>query len=186
MRTNDIPNLISLLRMLLVPPLVWLLLNGEYGFALLLFAIAGISDALDGYLAKNYQWSSRLGSILDPLADKLLLVAAYLILGWLGEIPVWLVVLVVGRDLVIVAGAIIYHYRVGRFDLTPTVLSKLNTLAQILLIFTVLLAKSLLPLPQWIIYGFAYTVLITTLLSGLGYVWTWGSRALRANRRMGA
>jgi cardiolipin synthase len=182
MRTNDIPNLISLLRMLLVPPLVWLLLRGEYAFALLLFAIAGISDALDGYLAKNYRWSSRLGSILDPLADKLLLVTAYLTLGWLGRIPAWLVVLVVGRDLIIVAGAVIYHYRVGRFDFVPTVLSKLNTLAQILLILAVLLTESLLPLPNWIIYGFAYTVLITTLLSGLGYVWTWSSRALHAVR----
>lgn len=178
MRNNDIPNIISLLRMLLVPPLAWLLWQGEYGFALLLFAIAGITDALDGYLAKRYHWSSRLGSILDPLADKLLLVTAYLTLGWLGEIPIWLVVLVVSRDLVIVAGATIYHYKVGRYDLVPTILSKLNTLAQILLILAVLLTKSLLPLPHWIISGFAYTVLITTLLSGVGYVWTWGSRAL--------
>lgn len=182
MHGNQIPNIISLLRMFMVPPVVWLLLQAEYGFALLLFAIAGISDALDGYLAKRYHWSSRLGSILDPLADKLLLVSAYLTLGWLSQIPVWLVVLVVGRDLVIVSGAIIYHFRFGRFDFAPTLPSKLNTLAQILLILSVLLTHSLLPLPSWIINGLAYTVLITTLMSGIGYVWTWGSRAFDARR----
>ncbi|MEO7558424.1 MAG: CDP-alcohol phosphatidyltransferase family protein [Gammaproteobacteria bacterium] len=182
MRGNQIPNTISLLRMFLVPPVVWLLLQGEYGFALLLFALAGISDALDGYLAKRYHWSSRLGSILDPLADKLLLVSAYLTLGWLGQIPVWLAALVVGRDLVIVCGALIYHVRFGRFDFAPTFLSKLNTLAQILLIFSVLLIHSLLPLPPWVINGLAYIVLITTLMSGIGYVWTWGNRAFRVRR----
>jgi cardiolipin synthase len=182
MHSNNIPNIISLLRMLLVPPLVWLLMQEEYAFALLLFAVAGISDALDGYLAKRFQWSSRLGSILDPLADKLLLVTAYLVLGWLGRIPLWLVVLVVGRDLVIMGGAITYHLRVGRFDFIPTRLSKLNTLAQILLILAVLFTDSVLPLPRWVIDGLAFSVLVTTLWSGLGYVWTWGSRALHAGQ----
>lgn len=178
MHSRDIPNAISLLRMLLVVPVVWVILRGAYAYALLLFAVAGISDALDGYLAKRFGWSSRLGSILDPLADKLLLVSCYLTLGILGLIPVWLVVLVVGRDMVIVAGALAYHYRVGRFELHPTILSKLNTLAQILLVLAVLAAGSVLPLPGWVIDAFAYTVLVTTLLSGLGYVWTWSQRAL--------
>src|SRR3990172_3309285 len=105
MGLKDIPNIISLLRMALVPPVVILLLNGYYGWALLVFVSAGLSDGLDGYLAKRFGWRSRLGAILDPLADKLLLVASYLTLGWLGQLPLWLVAVVVGRDIVIVAGA---------------------------------------------------------------------------------
>lgn len=180
MQANHIPNTISLFRMLLVPPMVVALLNEYYGAALVLFAVAGVSDALDGYLAKRYGWSSRLGSILDPLADKLLLVSAYLILGWLGELPLWLVLVVVGRDLVIVAGGVAYHYFIGSYELDPSLLSKLNTLAQIVLILATLVTHSVLNLPAGMIAALVYLVLATTLLSGLSYVWTWGVRALRA------
>jgi len=180
MGLKDIPNIISLLRMALVPPVVILLLNGYYGWALLVFVSAGLSDGLDGYLAKRFGWRSRLGAILDPLADKLLLVASYLTLGWLGQLPLWLVAVVVGRDIVIVAGAVAYHYRISQFHPMPSVLSKINTLAQILLIITVLVMHGLFALPAWIMSVLMFTVLITTLLSGLGYVWVWGMRALHA------
>ncbi|MBI3345314.1 MAG: CDP-alcohol phosphatidyltransferase family protein [Gammaproteobacteria bacterium] len=183
MQASNIPNAISLGRILLVPPMVVLLLNEYYGAALVLFAVAGVSDALDGYLAKRYGWGSRLGSILDPLADKLLLVSAYLVLGWLGEIPLWLVMAVVGRDLVIVAGGVAYHYLIGSYELEPSLLSKLNTLAQIVLILAMLVTHSVLILPAWLVAALVYLVLVTTLLSGLSYVWTWGVRALRAKRR---
>lgn len=184
MRLSLIPNIISVLRMLLVPPVVVLLLNGRYGVALLLFVIAGLSDALDGYLAKHCGWTSRLGAILDPLADKLLLVSSYLTLGWLGHLPIWLVALVAVRDLVIVGGGVAYHFKVSRFEPAPTVLSKLNTLAQILLIVSVLFAQGVWPLPAWVPSGLMYVVLITTVVSGLSYVWTWGIRALRAAWRV--
>lgn len=180
MQPNHIPNTISLFRMLLVPPMVVVLLNGYYGAALVLFAVAGVSDALDGYLAKRYGWTSRLGSILDPLADKLLLVSAYLILGWMGEIPLWLVLVVVGRDLVIVAGGVAYHYFIGSYELEPSLLSKLNTLAQIVLILAILVTHSVVNLSAGMVASLIYLVLVTTLLSGLSYVWTWGVRALRA------
>ena len=104
MRRQDIPNLISITRILLVVPLVVALLDYQFGIAMVLFAIAGISDALDGFLAKHYHWESRLGSILDPLADKLLLVAGFATLTWLGYIPNWLLWLVIGRDIMIVTG----------------------------------------------------------------------------------
>ncbi|MEW6352974.1 MAG: CDP-alcohol phosphatidyltransferase family protein [Pseudomonadota bacterium] len=179
MRRADIPNIISLLRAALVPPFLWLLLEERYGAALALFAVAGVSDALDGYLAKRYNWRTRLGSILDPLADKLLLVCAYLALGWLGQLPVWLVGIVVARDAVIVGGALAYHFKIRRFEASPSWLSKINTVAQILLIIVVLLAQGVLPLAGSVAGALMYTVLITTVLSGLGYVWTWGRRALR-------
>lgn len=169
------------MRMMLVPPVVLMLVYERYFVALLLLMAAGLSDALDGYLAKRFGWGSRLGSILDPLADKLLLMSSYIALGWLGQIPVWLVLVVVGRDIIIVAGGLAYHYGIKPIDLmAPTLLSKLNTLAQIILVLVVLLAESLLPLPDWMITGLVYIVLLTTLLSGLGYVWTWGARALHA------
>ena len=105
MKASDIPNLITAFRFLLVPPVVLSLLNDRFGTALILFFIAGFSDALDGYLAKRNNWTSRIGALMDPLADKLLLVSCFVTLGWLGWIPVWLVALVVLRDLVIIGGA---------------------------------------------------------------------------------
>ena len=110
MTRKDIPNLISILRILLVIPVIAALMDHQFGLAMVLFAIAGISDALDGFLAKHYHWESRLGSILDPLADKLLLVASFATLTWLGFLPSWLLWLVLGRDIMIVFGVLSYHY----------------------------------------------------------------------------
>lgn len=184
MQNKDIPNAISLLRMLLVPPFILALLAGQYPMALTLFAVAGISDALDGYLAKHYGWISRLGSILDPLADKLLLVSAYVALAWLGQIPAWLVAVVIARDLIIVIGGVFYHYKIAPIRLmAPTVLSKLNTFAQLSLVLVILISRSFLPLPNELIILLIYLVLITTLLSGLSYIWSWGVRGLHEIRR---
>ncbi|MDE2089174.1 MAG: CDP-alcohol phosphatidyltransferase family protein, partial [Gammaproteobacteria bacterium] len=108
MTRRDLPNLISVLRMLLVLPVVALLMTEHYREALLLFGLAGLSDALDGFLAKRYGWTSRLGAVLDPLADKILLVSSYIALGWLRLLPLWLVAAVIVRDLVIVIGAAVY------------------------------------------------------------------------------
>ena len=114
---RHLPNLISVFRVLLVPPVVWLMVQGRYGEALALFVIAGASDGLDGYLAKHFGWVSRFGSIIDPLADKLLLTASFFTLAWLGHLPLWLAVLVIARDLVIVIGGLAYHYLVGKFSM---------------------------------------------------------------------
>jgi cardiolipin synthase len=98
---SDIPNLITILRILLVPPIAYLLYWGDYDIALLLFLGAGLSDALDGFLAKHYGWMSRLGGLLDPIADKALLMSSFIVLAWVDLIPVWLVVVVVLRDVII-------------------------------------------------------------------------------------
>lgn len=130
MNRRDIPNSISVFRILLVVPVVWLLLQQHYAMALVLFAIAGLSDALDGFLAKVNGWESRLGSILDPLADKLLLVCSFLALVWLGLIPSWLFVVVIARDLIIVIGGVAFHLMFGRFEMEPSIISKMNTFFQ--------------------------------------------------------
>ena len=177
MKASDIPNLITAFRFLLVPPVVLSLLNDRFGTALILFFIAGFSDALDGYLAKRNNWSSRLGALMDPLADKLLLVSCFVTLGWLGWIPVWLVALVVLRDLVIVGGAIVFHMRVERIEAAPSYISKLNTFTQILLVLAVIFSKGLYELPVLWLDLLVYSVLATTVWSGLDYVMTWSKLA---------
>ena len=177
MKLRHIPNILTAFRFLLVPPVVVLMLKDEFMPALVLFAVAGFSDAVDGFLARRYHWTSRIGGLMDPLADKLLMVSSYLTLGWLGLIPVWLVALVILRDLVIVTGAVIYNARIEQVEATPSVVSKLNTLAQILLVLSVLFSQAVSALPDWWIDALIYGVLVTIVWSGAGYVWTWGRRA---------
>lgn len=174
---RDLPNLISFLRLLAVMPVVLLLLEGQFGWALLLFVIAGLSDGLDGWLAKHFHWQSRLGGILDPLADKTLLVACFLVLGALKLIPIWLVVAAVGRDLIIVGGATLYHFRVEELQAAPTWASKLNTLVQIGLVVSVIGNAGPVPLPAGFIVFLTWLCLATTLISGIQYVWVWSRKA---------
>ena len=177
MKASDIPNIITVFRFLLVPPVVLLLLEGRFGLALLMFGVAGFSDGLDGYLAKRFNWSSRLGALMDPLADKLLLVSSFITLGWLNQIPLWLVGVVILRDLVIISGALVYHFRIERLEAEPTKLSKLNTVAQILLVLAVMFSAAVQTLPYLWMDVLLYSVLVTTLWSGIDYVWRWSRRA---------
>ena len=183
MQLRDLPNIISVLRLIAVIPVVWLLFEREFGWALALFAAAGVSDGIDGFLAKHYGWQSRLGGILDPLADKTLLVSSFLVLGSLGLIPIWLVLAAVFRDLVIVAGALLYHFQVAEVEAAPTLASKLNTLLQILLVVLVIMDAGPLPLPDALISGLIWGCLATVVVSGTQYVWVWGRKALRAGAR---
>lgn len=185
MQARDIPNAITVARLLLVPPIVLCLLSDRYGLALVLFVVAGVSDALDGFLAKRFGWTSRLGGLLDPIADKLLLVSCYLALTWQGLLPLWLTALVIGRDLVILAGAILYNALIERVEAAPSVISKLNTLSQLLLVVAVLFNYGAQVLPAGWLDVLIYAVLATTVLSGIDYVWTWGWRAWNKKRGSG-
>jgi cardiolipin synthase len=128
----SIPNLITLARILTVPVLVWAIISGEMQLAFLLFLAAGISDAVDGFLAKRFGMATELGAFLDPLADKVLIVSIYVALGIIMALPAWLVILVVSRDFMIV-GAVILSWLVDRpLAMKPAPVSKLNTVAQIL------------------------------------------------------
>ncbi|MEI2741757.1 MAG: CDP-alcohol phosphatidyltransferase family protein [Candidatus Competibacter sp.] len=182
LKTRDIPNLITSLRILLVPPFLWLLLQEHYRMALLLFVIAGVSDALDGFLAKHYGWTSELGGILDPIADKLLLIGALLALGWLNELPAWLVALAIFRDAVIIAGAVSYHLLIERVRGDPLLISKLNTLVQLTLVFAVIFNYGVFPLPRGVLTGLIDLTALTLIWSGAAYVWQWGRRAWTAAR----
>ena len=180
MRARNIPNLITVGRMLLVPPTAWALVQHDYPLALGLFFVAGVSDGLDGFLAKQFDWSSHLGAILDPLADKALLVACFAALSWTGLLPVWLFGLVMLRDVVIVTGAIVYHYRIAPLDAHPTLISKVNTLAQILLVLLVIIQQATGWGQRDWVELLIYLVSVTTLWSGIDYVITWSRRARAA------
>jgi cardiolipin synthase len=176
MNPKHIPNVITAVRIVLVWPVIALILEGNFAWALLLFAVAGISDGVDGFLAKHYHWQSRLGSYLDPLADKLLLISTFISAAWLGMLPAWLVATVILRDLAIISGAIAYYFLLRPFEGQPHWSSKLNTLMQLVLIVTVL-AQQLWEsvwssLVQWLIP----VVFVTTAGSGFWYVWEWSRR----------
>lgn len=182
MQVRNIPNLLTGIRILLVAPLVYILHQEDYFLSLWIILVAGASDGLDGFLAKRYRWQSRLGSILDPIADKLLLISSFIMLTLLGHFPYWLMLLVLGRDGIIVLGAFAYHFFVGPLEMEPAPLSKLNTLCQILLIVAVIISQApeldIFPSVNWLIY----LVAVTTFTSGMQYVWHWGRRAWRMSR----
>ena len=138
----SIPNLITLARILLVPVVVWAIATGQMYFAFLLFLAAGISDAVDGFLAKRFGMKTELGAYLDPLADKVLIVSIYVTLGITGVIPLWIVILVVSRDIMIV-GAIILSWLIDRpVQIRPHMISKVNTAVQIVFAGLVLFVHS--------------------------------------------
>jgi len=178
-KPRHIPNIISVFRIILVYPVVHFVLARRFDWALALFVVAGVSDAVDGFLAKRFQWQSRLGSYLDPLADKLLLVSCFVSTAWLGLIPVWLLLLVLLRDLVIVTGAVAYYFLLRPFEGQPHLVSKLNTLLQLLLIVAVLFHHGVAALPASLLSVLIGAVAFTTLTSGVIYVYVWGQRYWR-------
>ena len=180
MRASDIPNLITVGRILLVPPIAWAMIQQYFLLALILFFVAGVSDAADGFLAKYYGWTSRLGALLDPLADKFLLVTAYASLAWVGLLPLWLLMLVVVRDVVIVSGATVYNFHIQRLEAEPTLISKLNTLLQILLVLLVIIHQATGWGERDWIEILVYAVAVTVVWSGIDYVITWSRRARSA------
>ncbi len=178
MKLRDIPNMLTIIRLFLVIPLVILLLMEEYAIALTIFVIAGLSDGLDGLLAKRFGWTSRFGSIADPLADKLLMISSYFVLCWQTELPWWLFVAILLRDLVIVGGALSYNHLFGLEEVKPTYLSKVNTFMQILLVLIVIYDLATSTVPEAFRLSLVYLVLATTIASGVQYSSKWGRKAV--------
>lgn len=174
---RHIPNLICLLRLALIVPLVLAMRDGEQVLILLLFTIAAVSDALDGYLAKRFGWTSDLGRFLDPMADKLLLVSVFVTAAWLDIAPWWVAAVAVARDLVIAGGALIYRLWFGPLRGRPTVISKINTGVQIAYLLAVILASAFGVPPREVLEALAVVVLITTIASGIDYVTRFAQRA---------
>jgi cardiolipin synthase len=170
---RNIPNLISVLRLLLVPFTVWLIISEAYGWAFISFMVAGVSDGIDGYLARRFDWRTRLGAYLDPLADKALLVSVFVTLGFLKLIPAWLVILVVTRDALIVGAVLLSRLMDQPMRMRPLMVSKVNTVCQILFAVSVLGVAALgQPLTRLVDYG-SIPVALLTALSGAAYLASW-------------
>lgn len=174
-----LPNAISLLRIALVPPIILLIIDGEYALALVIFVVAGCSDGVDGFLAKHFQWHTRIGALLDPIADKLLVAGTFIVLVYTGHIPLWLGALVVFRDVVIVGGATVYNFLIRPVEGEPTRISKLNTALQLLLVVFVLSRAAFDWPPRITITIIGASVVVTVVISGIDYVWSWARRARR-------
>ena len=170
---SQLPNLITIFRIALAPVLILLLKEQEYAASLAVFALAGVSDGLDGLIAKRFNFVSRLGSILDPLADKILLVSSYVMLTFLDHLPFWLMLTVAFRDLLIIGGYLVYTSMVGPVQMRPSWLSKINTFMQITLVIVILAQQALHWNHPMTIDALIYAVTFTTVASGLHYLWAW-------------
>lgn len=181
---RHIPNSLCVLRMLLVIPVTVLLLREEFVLTLCVFAIAAATDGLDGFLAKRFDWCSELGKILDPLADKTLLVSVFVTLGFMGLVPAWLAVVAVGRDITITSGAIAYNALYGYPHGKPTIVSKLNTLCQVVFVLLVVSSHAIGRVPETAVLVLGALVFVVTVISGLDYVITYTRKAITASRQL--
>ena len=175
---HHIPNIISVLRIFLVLPIAIQLYNEAWMSAFILFLIAGISDGIDGFLARAFNWKSKLGAMLDPIADKLLLTVIFITLAYKGVIPVWLAALVVVRDIVIILGAMTYHWLTHELTMTPLFSSKINTALQISYVLVLIYHLAIAPVSEKLIYALQVGVAITILISGILYVIVWSRHTI--------
>jgi cardiolipin synthase len=183
---HHIPNALCVLRMLLAFPVALLLVRGEYVQTLIVFGLAAVTDGLDGFLAKRFNWTSELGKALDPLADKILLVTTFAALTYLRIVPLWLAVPVVLRDLIITAGAIAYVRWFGPLtEAKPTLISKLNTLFQIGFIISSVATRAFEMDWHTLNVVLATLVIVTTVCSGIDYIATYFQLALKVSRARG-
>ncbi|MBS0614538.1 MAG: CDP-alcohol phosphatidyltransferase family protein, partial [Proteobacteria bacterium] len=167
---RQIPNAICLARLALVVPIAWTLIHDDPAATLWLFGAAAVSDGADGFLAKRFGWQSDLGAFLDPLADKVLLVTVFVTLAWLDLVPMWLVLLAVGRDLVIVSGALAYRVVVGPVKIDPKISSKINTASQLGFVLIVICRQAFSLPPLWVATAAGAAMMVMTVVSGLDYV----------------
>ena len=173
----NLPNLITISRLLLTPYIVWLLLIESYFLGFIFFLISGISDALDGFIAKRFNQKTLLGSYLDPIADKFLIVSAIVLLGYNGYVPIWLIIIIVSRDIAIF-GAVIISWMLGtNLRIEPLIISKINTFLQlfyIVMTFAVILNNEFLTELILSIHGVTtYLIAFSTILSWLFYLRVW-------------
>lgn len=169
----NIPNLITMARILLVPLIILLLISEDFGWAFVVFALAGASDAADGALARATNTQSEVGAYLDPLADKLLLVSTYAALGITKQIPTWLVITVISRDVLIIGGLMLAWFMNKPVQVKPIWVSKLNTVLQIYFVCLVLAQLAFSVAPQILVEGSALLVAALTFASGLAYMRQW-------------
>lgn len=179
---RNIPNALTLIRLILIAPFLVCLYQQAYETAFYIFLIAGVSDGLDGWIARYFKWQSPFGSFIDPLADKLLIAASFISLALVGQLPWWLVILVFSRDFTISLGVIAWFWLIQRkLDFQPTRLSKLNTILQLTLVTLCLFNLAYFELIPYLIETLIGLTAITTAASFIDYVFTFGVKAYSNN-----
>jgi cardiolipin synthase len=175
---RQVPNVVSSIRILLAIPIAVTLVHHQYMATLALFGAAAVSDVADGFLAKRFGWQSRLGAVLDPAADKLLLATVFVTLAALRLVPLWLMAAAVARDIIIVLGAIAYRVYIGPVEASPSTISKLNTACQAAFILAVI-GRTQFDLPDaWVIVLLGALMFVTVVISGIDYVLRYGADAV--------
>jgi cardiolipin synthase (CMP-forming) len=174
---RHIPNLISSIRILLVAPIAVALAHHRLETTIVLFGAAALSDVADGFLAKRFGWQSELGAVLDPAADKLLLVTVFITLAYLKLVPLWLMAVAVARDTIIVLGALLYRFWFGPLNVRPSIVSKFNTLCQTAFILAVVGREEFALPSAWVVQVLGALVFGTVVVSGIDYVLIYGRRA---------
>lgn len=188
---RHIPNIISVIRILLVIPTAYALWQHHYTQALVLMSVAGVSDAIDGAIARRFNWMSELGKALDPIADKLLVGVMIVVFTLQGHLPLWVALIVLSRDVIILAGAAIYRRWFERVGFNPTFLSKINTAIQIVTLVLLLVALcDFSSVSEWaatvVDPHLFYVLAVLGVASGIDYVVTWGQRGLKTGRSSAA
>ncbi|MFT6987427.1 MAG: cardiolipin synthase [Psychromonas sp.] len=174
---KNIPNLLSLLRLLLAVPIFILIFREDYGAVLWVVFIAGMSDGIDGWLARKLDAISYFGAVMDPLCDKVLLLSTYIALVLVGLLPWWVIFLIALRDVIIVAGGVAYYWQFGRYTMQPSLLGKATTVVQIVFAL-MLLTQQIYPLFSKLTMDIGLGgVILTIFLSGGQYVYIWAKKA---------
>jgi cardiolipin synthase (CMP-forming) len=180
---GKLPNLLTLLRLALIPFIAYFAWSGEYAIAFPIFLAAALTDLADGYIARRFKLVSKFGAVLDPVADKLNMFVATVMLAWQSRIPLWLAIAIIGRDVVIVGGALAYRVVRGHLDIKPTRLSKLNTAIEFAVLLLVMAAAAgWIEATAWMPPLFVVTF-VAVMASGIQYVWRWGRMAFAERRR---
>lgn len=180
---RQIPNALTLLRLVLIAPFLVFLYQQEYRSAFYIFILAGFTDGLDGWLARNFHWQSAFGSFMDPVADKLLIASSFIALALIGRIPWWLVMLVFLRDITISIGVLAWLWLIKRKpDFKPTCLSKINTVLQLSLVILCLFEMAFFKITPNILESLTILTTTTTIGSYIDYAWTWGKKACTNNQ----
>ncbi|MCK5917781.1 MAG: CDP-alcohol phosphatidyltransferase family protein [Cocleimonas sp.] len=179
---HHIPNIISVFRIFLVIPVIYYIWEDNWQTAFLFMLIAGISDGLDGYIARKFHWESELGASLDPMADKLLLIFIFIVLGIKGIVPEWLVILIVARDVIIVAGLMLYKLITNELKMRILFISKVNTALLIVLVLAHLFNLAISPVPVLFFNLLMIMIVVTTLVSGALYVILWSKCFVKYNK----
>lgn len=175
---RQVPNILTTLRMLLAIPIFILILQNRFSLVLWVAFAAGITDALDGWIARKFDAVSRYGSVMDPLSDKVLMVFSYLAFTVSGLVPLWFMGLIALRDILIVVGALLYHKVYGHYEMEPSITGKLSTFVQILFALLLIVSRLSPDFPAMILQAVFVSVVVMVFVSGFNYLFVWGRRAL--------